>query len=165
MPRSSGLSATTLLAMLLLLAGCADGRAPRNLGDRLQTELSPELASGGIVLQRLPDGARVTLADQTLFPTGGAELGAGGRFVLTSLVQALLAPPLLRVDVTGAAGEPLPLQEARARAVTQFLHDIQVAPNLLFISLQEAVPDGAAPQATTVTVTLPGNSSQTGHST
>jgi hypothetical protein len=155
------------VAQLVLLVGCASERSPQDLSDRLQVELSPELANGSVTLERLPDGARVTLPDQTLFPTGGAELDARGRFVLTSLVQALLAPPLLQVDVAGPAGTPMTLQQARVRAVTQFLEGIQVAPNLLFTGLQEEPPatDGVAPQATTVTVTRPARSSRTGRST
>jgi hypothetical protein len=150
-------------ALVLLLAGCAGERSPRDLGDRLQTELAPELANGGATLERLPDGARVTFADQTLFPAGGTELDANGRFVLASFTQGLLAPPLLQVDVAGPAA---PLPQARAATVSRFLQEIQVAPNLLFGSLQQAAPiSGAAPQATTITVTNPGRSSRTDHPT
>jgi hypothetical protein len=159
--RTFGTRLIIYLAPLLIL-GCTAERSAGNLGDRLQAELGSELANGRASLERLPDGARVTFGDQTLFPTGGAELDAGGRFALTSFVEALLAPALLQVDVAGPSGTPGPLQQARANTVTQFLHDIQVAPNLLFISLQEASPPaGAAPQATTITVTLPARSSST----
>jgi outer membrane protein OmpA-like peptidoglycan-associated protein len=161
------LRASVSVAQLVLLLGCASERSPQDLSDRLQVELSPEIASGGVTLERLQDGARVTLPDQMLFQTGGAELDARGRYVLTSLVQALLAPPLLQVDIAGPAGTPMPLQQARVRAVTEFLQGIQVAPNLLFTGLQEQPPaaDGVAPQATTVTVTRPARSSRTDHST
>ena len=152
-----------LWVMVLLFAGCAGERSPRDLGDRLQTELAPELASGDVTLQRLPDGARVTLGDQMLFPAGGTELNDRGRFVLASLAEGLLAPPLLLVDVSGPA-EPLP--RARAGAIAQYLRAIQVAPNLLFTSLQQgARTGGASPQATTIMVLSPGHSSRTGHPT
>ena len=167
MIRMGPLRASVFIAQLVLLLGCASERSPQDLGDRLQVELSSELANGSVTLERLQDGARVTLPDQTLFPTGGAELDAKGRDVLTSLVAALLAPPLLQVDVAGPADTPMPLQQARVRAVSQFLQDIQVAPNLLFIGLQEGPPAAGdvTPQATTITVTRPGRSSQTDHST
>src|SRR5262245_37145766 len=167
MKRTRTLRASISVAQLILLLGCASERSPQDIGDRLQAELSPELASGSVTLERLPDGARVTLPDQTLFPTGGTELDAKGRFVLTRLVQALLAPSLLQVDVAGPANAPMPLQQARVRTVTQFLEGIQVAPNLLFMGLQEGPPAAgdAAPQATTITVTRPLRSSRTDHST
>jgi hypothetical protein len=87
--------------------------------------------------------------------------------VLASLVEGLLAPALLQVDVAGPAE---PLQQARAAAVAEFLRDTQVAPNLLFITVQQGAPqgtpaNGAAPQATTITVTSPGHSSRTDHPT
>lgn len=160
-PRLSPTVALSVLA--LLLGGCAGERSPRDLGDRLQTELAPELANGGATLERLPDGARVAFPDQTLFSAGGAELDTRGRFILTSLAQGLLAPPLLQVDVAGPAA---PLSQARAAAVAQFLNGIQVAPNLLFAALQQDTPTGgAAPQAATITVTSPGRSSRTDHPT
>jgi len=165
MIRMGWLRASVVVAQLVLLLGCASERSPQDVSDRLQTELAPELASGSVTLERLPDGARVTLPDQTLFPTGGAALDAKGRDVLTSLAEALLAPPLLEVAVAGPANSPLPLQQARIRAVTQFLQGIQVAPNLLLMGLQEGAPEGAAPQATTVTVMRPARSSRTDHST
>ena len=44
------------------------------------------------------------------------------------------------------AGPAAPIPEARAAAVAQFLRETQVAPNLLFTSLQQAtLKDGAAP--------------------
>jgi hypothetical protein len=167
MKRIGLLRASVSVAQLVLLLGCASERSPMDVGDRLQAELRPELTSGSVALEQLPDGARVTLPDQTLFPTGGAELSDKGRNVLTSLAEALLAPPLLQIDVAGTAGTPMPLQQARVRAVTQFLQGIQVAPNLLFMALQENPPAAGdvAPQATTITVTRPVRSSRTDRST
>jgi hypothetical protein len=167
MKHTSPLRACVCVAPLLLLLGCASERSPLDISDRLQAELSPELANGSVTLEQLPDGARVTLPDQTLFRTGGAELDAKGRYILTGLVEALLAPPLLQVEVAGPAGTPTPLQQARVRAVTQFLQGIQVAPNLLFTELQEGPPTAGdvAPQVTTVTVTRPARSSRTGRAT
>ena len=137
MMRMRPLRASVFVAQLALLLGCASERSPQDIGDRLQAELTPELAGGRVTLEQLPDGTRVILPDQTLFPTGGTEMDARGRDILTSVVQALLAPPLLQVDVAGPAGTPMPLQQARLRAVTQFLQGIQVAPNQLFMGLQE----------------------------
>jgi hypothetical protein len=150
------------LVLALFLGGCAGERSPRDLVDRLQSELAPELANGGGTLERLPDGVRITLADQTLFPAGGTKLDTRGRFVLTSLVEGLLAPALLRVDVAG----PAPVPQERAAAVAQFLNGVQVAPNLLFASLYTGpLPSSQMPQATTITVTAPARSSRTDHPT
>src|SRR5512133_1781003 len=101
MIRMSRLRALASGAQLVLLVGCAAEQSPQNLGDRLQAELNPQLANGSVTLERLPDGARIALPDQTLFPAGGAELDAQGRFILASLVEALLAPALLQVEVVG----------------------------------------------------------------
>lgn len=143
-----------LLSPILLLAGCGGlpGRATQ-LSDRFQTQLQPELASGQAGLVRLPDGACVTLADRALFNGGSAELSDKGRYALASVMQSLLAPRLLEVDVSEPATTSTTLQQARVNAVTQFLQEWQLAPPLQFPITVQAIPT-AVPQAMAITVRL-----------
>jgi hypothetical protein len=152
-----------LFSPMLLVAGCASGSPHdvQELGDRMQIQLAPEIADGRVGLQRLPDGAQVTLTDRALFPNGSATLDSRGRYVLASVIEGLLAPPLLQIDVTEAPGTPPSLQQARALAVTQYLREYEVAPELQYATLQQGMPaaggtvagDAAAP-GTAITVTL-----------
>ncbi len=147
------------LASMLLLLGCASRtqRTALELGNRMETRLSPAIKGGQAVLERLPDGARVTLSEQSLFPNGSAELDNRGRYVLASVVEGLMDPRLLRIDVSEPASTPLRLRQARLQAVIRYLHDVQVAPQLLLAALQQGAPPeagGATSQALAITVTI-----------
>ena len=138
------------VAPMLLLVACTGSywdNAPVVLGDRLQDRLTPELASGQAGLRRLPDGAQVVLTDQALFPGGGTELDDRGRYVLASVIEGLLEPTILRIELTGTPGTPVSVQEARLRSVTQYLEDFRLGPQL-----QPAPPQDIAAQGMAITV-------------
>jgi hypothetical protein len=119
--------------------------------------LAPAIASGEAGVQRLPDGARITLSDQVLFPPGSAVLTDHGRVLLTNLIEGLVAPPRLVIDVTDAARVPASLLQARTIAVTQFLQDYELGPDLYYAALQPTPPtgpNGAASSSVAVTVTV-----------
>ena len=88
------------LAGLALLAGCASGeqKAARDLNDRLQARLAPDIAAGRASVQALPDGARVTL----LAPPTGRMWGIG-QDSRVSTVQGMLNPSLLRIELATQA--------------------------------------------------------------
>jgi hypothetical protein len=141
---------TALLGLVILVAGCEQGTM-QQLGDRMQFQLAPQLANGQAGLQRLQDGAQVTLADATLFPSGSAELSDQGRYVLASVVEGLMAPNLLQIDVSESPATPAGLQQARVQAVTQFLNSWQLAPELVAPISQQTVAT-TAPQTMAITV-------------
>jgi hypothetical protein len=150
-----------LLCPLVLAVGCASGpphsRAARELGDRLQARLTPAIANGVAGLDRLPNGARVVLSDQVLFAPGSAALDERGRYLLASVMEGLLAPRLLQIDVTDAPGTPVSLHQARTQAVMQFLRDYEIGPGLQFAALRQGDAPGGradAPPGVAITVML-----------
>jgi hypothetical protein len=138
------------LAPMLMLIGCTGSYwddAPRVLGDRLQNRLTPELASGQAGLTRLPDGAQVVLTEQALFPGGGTELDDRGRYLMASVIEGLLEPTMLRIELAGTPGTPIGVQQARLLSVTQYLEDFRLGPQL-----QPALPQDIAAQGMAITV-------------
>ena len=135
-----------LLSPLLVLTACTTiswpidwlGRsAQEDLNDRMQSALAPDIVAGRVTLQHLPDGASVTLADQTLFAADGKDLNDAGRDVLTAVIQSLVDPNLLHIAVAEPAMTPATMQAARVQIVTHYLERAGLGPTL--------VPPGAAP--------------------
>ena len=63
-----------------------------------------------MTLEKLPDGTRVTIAEQSLYPNGKTELDDTGRSVLTNVIEALLEPALLQIAVADSPATPAGLQ-------------------------------------------------------
>jgi flagellar motor protein MotB len=145
-----------IFSPMLLAAACSSSpveRSAQELGYRLQAHLAPDIAGGGAVLEQLPDGARVTLGEQALFPSGSTELDDKGRYVLASVIEALLAPRLLRIEVAESGTGPVGLQAARAQAVTRYFEEYGLGPALQ-VSATPSGSVGAAPQELTITVRI-----------
>jgi len=139
--------------MLFVVACTSGNNSVANLGQRMQVLLAPDIAAGRVGLEQLPDGARVTIPEQSLFPPGRGELDDRGRFLLASVIQGLLDPGILRVDVAEPAPSPAYLQAPRAGAVRQFFVDYGLGPTLQ----PAAVPQGSvdtAPQELTISVSV-----------
>jgi flagellar motor protein MotB len=144
-----------LFVPMLFVVACAPSgnRSVANLGQRMQVLLAPDIAAGRVGLEQLPDGARVTLPEQSLFPPGRSELDDRGRFLLASVIQGLLDPGILRIDVAEPAPSPVYLQGPRAGAVRQFFVDYGLGPALQ----PAAVPQGSVdttPQDLTISVSI-----------
>jgi hypothetical protein len=143
---------------LLVVVACASGnRSVSDLHQRMQLLLAPDIAAGRAGLERLPDGARVTLPQQALFPTGRSELDDKGRFVLASVIQGLLDPGILRIDIALAPGTPVGLQTAQARAVTQYFVDYGLGSSLEPAAPQPESPPGSVGEGVpglTITVNI-----------
>jgi hypothetical protein len=139
--------------MLFVVACTSGNNSAANLGQRMQVLLAPDIAAGRVGLEQLPDGARVTLPEQSLFPPGRGELDDRGRFLLASVIQGLLDPGILRIDVAEPAPSPAYLQGPRAGAVRQFFVDYGLGSTLQ----PAAVPQGSvdtAPQDLTISVSI-----------
>jgi hypothetical protein len=143
-----------LFVPMLFVVACTPGNnSVANLGQRMQVLLAPDIAAGRAGLEQLPDGARVTLPEQSLFPPGRSELDDRGRFLLASVIQGLLDPGILRIDVAEPAPSPAYLQAPRAGAVRQFFVDYGLGSTLQ----PAAVPQGSvdtAPQDLTISVSI-----------
>lgn len=148
-----------LVSPMLVVAGCTSfsGQATQNLGDRLQVQLRKDIAAGRVTLDRLPDGARVTLVEPALYPSGGTELDDKGRSVLTNVIEALLDPRLLRIEVADSPPATASVQAARVQGVTQYFKDANLGSTLEpSAPPQGGPPDSAGPasQGLTITVTI-----------
>jgi flagellar motor protein MotB len=144
-----------LFVPILSVVACTSSgnNSAANLGQRMQVLLAPDIAAGRVGLEQLPDGARVTLPEQSLFPPGRGELDDRGRFLLASVIQGLLDPGILRIDVAEPAPSPAYLQGPRASAVRQYFVDYGLGPTLQPAAVPPASVD-TAPQNVMITVNI-----------
>jgi len=150
MPRNKLRLALQLLAVLAL-AACSSlqTQATQDLNARLQQRLAPDIAAGRAIVEPLPDGARITLVEQVLYPRGGSVMDEQGVNVLTGIVQSLVDPSLLQITIAGSPGTPEYVRAARRRAVQE-----ELAPAMLGNAMQPglAPPDNAAAPGPTITI-------------
>ncbi|HYZ20657.1 MAG TPA: hypothetical protein VE690_00740 [Rhodopila sp.] len=136
------LSSRTIIVagLLVMLAGCADPTryAARHLQQRLQTNLSPQIASRQVTVDNAADGARVILPEPALFVPRGADLTVDGAYLVASVTESLLDPHLMQVNVTDTSGVPDNLRTARMRSVRNYVEASELGPSL---------PIGAAAQS------------------
>lgn len=145
----------------LLLGGCVNSGlsyAPQTQDARMQARLWPEVQSGRVVVQAVPTGTQVSIPDQQLFAPGSARLTANGGRLLTYVVQALLEPTLLTIQVSDASDGP---QGARTQAILDYFRNHQLGGQAVSALPPEgqpaAVPVGAAGtpvQGTIITVNV-----------
>ena len=84
----------------------------RGTYDGLVADLEAEVASGQIQIEQLREGLRLNLAQEILFPSGSAQLNAGGVAVLRKVAQRLKTLPN-RVEVQGHTDNVALLPSAR----------------------------------------------------
>lgn len=134
---------------VLLVAACASwcgsSGTAQDLGDRLQARLAPDIAAGRVVVDRLPDGTRVTVREPILVANRAMALDDTGRMVLTHVIQGLIDPSLLRIEVADSPAAP---------TVTQYFADYGLGQALQPAAPQQVGPPGSptAPQGLTITV-------------
>ena len=151
MAGSSGWRLAAMLAPLVLAAGCAGGSGGtvRQLDARMQERLAPQVATHQAGVQLLSNGTRIELAEQALFPPGSAVLDAQGQFILASVIQGLMAPRLMLIEITPAAGTRVDLREARVDAVRQYFGEYALGPE---VQEAEQSPQAGDAQALAVTI-------------
>jgi hypothetical protein len=137
-------------SLVLLSAACtaSPDRIASDLNGRLNMRLASEIAAGQAGVQRLPDGARVTLADGTVFSVGGVTLDDKGRYTVASVIQALLAPGLLQIGIAGSSSASPGVQDAQARAVTTFFEDYGIRATPVSAAAPQEVPGAGVPVLT-----------------
>jgi hypothetical protein len=141
-----------LLSPLLLLAACGPSHhTQRVLGDRLYTQLAPDIVAGKAVLQPLPDGDQVTLLDPSMFPNDIRALSDAYPDIRANVIEAMLDPSLMQVQITDTAPLREDLRDARVRNVAQYFVDNGLASTLVPPSQP---PAAAAPAGLTITITL-----------
>src|ERR1700733_767763 len=103
-----------LLSPLLLMAACGPSpqqRTTRLLDDRMQTQLAHDIEAGRVAVQQLPDGVRVTLLDSSLFPNDVKALDDQFPVIRANVIEGLLDPTLMRVQVADTSGLPADQRE------------------------------------------------------
>jgi hypothetical protein len=134
-----------LIAPLLLVAACCASstqRSTQDLYDRMSVRLAPDITAGRATLQPLPSGVGVTLVGGALFTPGRSDLSEAGRDVMRGVIQALLDPRLLRIEVETSAASGT-LQAARVRSVAQYIRQTNLG-----VPIQVSVPTQEEPHGT-----------------
>ena len=154
--RFQGGRCAALLAPLFLVAACAsEPSAPQMQSIRMQARLTPEIQSGKLAVQPLPNGTQIVIPEQALFAPGSATLDTSGQDVLTYVVQALLEPTIITIQVADASDS---LQGARAQAVADYFryHRLsqQVLPPTIGSQPVAVGAPGTAVQGMTITVNV-----------
>jgi hypothetical protein len=134
-------SLTAVLCPVLLAACCSSGqqRTAQRLDRRLEAILAGDIAAHRAAVQSLPDGARVTLLDPSLFPDSEDALDNRISDPRANVVEGLLDPSLMRIQVADTSALPIDQRDTRVRNVIEYF---QVA------GLGPSVQPGEAPQAT-----------------
>jgi hypothetical protein len=134
---------TCVCGVVLLLAACAP--APdmddmsRNLTQRLNERLAANIAGGTAAVAQTPDGAQVTLANAVLFPPGSnTALNAGGQTLVTGVIQGLLAPKYMQVQIAGDPAAPEYVRAQQVDAVSGYFEGYLLGPSLRPVSIAPA---------------------------
>lgn len=149
-----------LLCLLLPLAACGSSdqqRAAWQLDQRLQARLAPDIAAGNATVQPLPDGAQVTLLSHAQSPSVVQPADGSVGDARAHLIQGLLDPRLLRVQVTDTSGLSPDQQTARVQELTRYFVDYRLGPTLALSALPQGMPSGpggAVPPGLTVTISV-----------
>jgi hypothetical protein len=146
-----------LVLVPLLPAGCGPSgpqRTTQTLNDRLLTLLAPSIVLGDAALQPLPDGARVTLLGSRRFPNTSEPAGDRNNQIAGSVVQALLDPRLMQIDVTDTTSLPLSQRTARVREAQTYFVNYGLGPTLLQGAPLHPPRDGIAPVPAGLVLTI-----------
>jgi hypothetical protein len=149
-----------LLSPLFLVAACGGSgqhRTTRLLNERLYYQLAPNLAAGNAALQPLPDGARVTLLGPAAFQDNVAALTDKYPSARASVIEALLDPSLMRVQLGDTSALPADQKRERLQNVAQYFVDYRLGSILLPIAPPQATPAasaGTAPAGLTITISV-----------
>jgi hypothetical protein len=136
-----------VLGPLLAVAACASGEqhTTQLLNDRLQAELAGDVAAGNAALQPLPDGARVTLLSTSPFPFPDDQKALDAKVpdIRSNVIEGLLDPSLMRVQVMDSAVLTDRQRQARVLNVDQYFVAYGVGSTLDTAS-PAAAPSGPA---------------------
>jgi hypothetical protein len=148
-----------LLSPLLLVAACGptgQQRTTQRLNDRLHYELAADIAAGNAALQPLPDGGRVTLLGASTFPNDVTALAGHDTDIRANVIEGLLDPSLMRVQVTDTGPLTDAQRETRVRNVDQYFIANGLGATLVPAPPQALLPaaSGAAPAGLTITINV-----------
>jgi hypothetical protein len=143
-----------LLGPLLFLAGCSGGpTTTQRLDDRLLVLLTPDIAAGNATLEPLPNGARVTLLGPSRFPIDERALDDQQRDVRASVVEGLLDPSLMQIQLADTSALPDAQRDMRVRNVARYFEAYELGSTLQPAAPPQAIPPGA-PTGLTITINV-----------
>ena len=150
-----------LFCPLLLVAACGrpsdEQRATALLDYRLQDRLASDIAAGNAAVQPLPNGAQVTLLGAAQFPPAAQMQDATGHDVRANVIEALLDPRLIHIQVADTSALPDYQRDARVRDMRQYLAEYGLGSTLqpaAAIQPAPAVAAGAAPAGLTIAISV-----------
>ncbi len=149
-----------LLLALPLLAMAACGSSPEQktaqlLDRRLEAQLAPDIAAHRAVVERTRDGVRVTLLDPSAFPDDPDVLTGRDVDVRAGVVEGLLDPDLIRVQVSDTSNLPADRRDDRERNVARYFIAYGVGPVLRPAEPAQAGAPGPAGLAINISVVCP----------
>jgi hypothetical protein len=145
-----------VISPLILLAACGSGpsHTTRLLDQRLNASLAADVAAGRATVQTLPDGDRVTLLGPSSFPDDAKTLDDQTPDVRANVIEGLLDPTLMRVQVADTSTLPDYQRDVRVRNVAQYFVANGLGP-VLVPSGSDAAPVGTAGLVLTIHVDCP----------
>lgn len=141
----------SLLVLLPLVAACGPSDQHRTamlLDNRLQATMRPDIAANRAAVQQLPDGALVTLFGASLFPVDIRTLDNRSLDVRASVIEGLLASPLMQVQIVDTSALPEDERATRVRNVAEYFADNGLASVLQPAASPQATPPGTPPGLT-----------------
>jgi hypothetical protein len=155
-----------VLTPLLLLAACASPqqRTANLLEQRLEARLQPDIATGRATVQRLPGAARVTLLDASQFPVGTMALDDKYPDLRAGIIEGMLDPSLMRVQITDTSTLPEEQRDARVRNVAAYFGANGLG-NVLSVADPASPEASPAGLAITISVICPTNTDSYGYGT
>jgi len=149
-----------IVSPLVLVAACGASGQQRTTGlldQRMQAQLAPDIAAGSAVLQTLPNGVRVALLDTSLFPNDVKALDDKNPDIRGNIIEALLDPSLMRIQVADTSALPDRQREERVRNVNQYFRAYGLGSTLQPAAPLPATVPGeaaAAPAGLTITISV-----------
>jgi hypothetical protein len=145
-----------LLCPLFLVAACGSGQqnTAHRLDDRLALRMAPDLAAGNAALQATPDGARVTLLGASPFSADENTLDDRRPDVRAGVIEGLLDPRLMRIQVEDTSLLPADQREARVRNVARYFEAYGLEPMVAPVGPPQATPPGAPPSGLTISIAV-----------
>jgi hypothetical protein len=147
-----------VLTPLILLAACGSGasyqHSTRLLDQRLNASLATDVAAGRATVETLPDGDRVTLLGPSSFPTDAKTLDDQTPDVRANVIEGLLDPSLMRVQVADTSTLPAYQRDVRVQNVARYFVANGLGP-VLVPTVPDAAPVGAVGLVLTIQLECP----------
>ncbi|HEY0185454.1 MAG TPA: hypothetical protein VGC09_21850 [Rhodopila sp.] len=146
-----------LVCPLTLLAACGPSgqqRTAQRLDERLLVGLGPDIAAGNAILQPLPDGARVALLGSSPYTADDRALDNQQRDVRAGVVEGLLDPRLMQIQVADTSALPDHEREVRIGNVGRYLEAYGLHATLQPAASQPPGPPGSVPAGLLITINV-----------